>query len=191
MSLALPLEAIYPDPATAFTAIQEHARAHGYAFYRRDKKPSRVLYTCDRARKYDPKGKDTATHQSKQRAGTGSKKCNCPMRVELRLDSISGNWILKVLEKGHNHTPSSALTAHPAHRIAAISSDTRASINNMSQSGLLPAQILSVLRNSDPELPLIPKDIASITQQSRLEELGGKTPIQWLLDVRPCPIPSL
>jgi hypothetical protein len=190
MSLAPPPEAIYPDTATAITAIQEHAKAHGYALFRRDKKASRELWACDRAGKYNPKGKGAA-HLSKQRASTGSKKCDCLMRVELRLDSISTTWSLRVLEKSHNHTPSSAITAHPAYRIAAISSDTRSIINNMSRSGLSPAQILSTLRNSDPDVPLIPKDIANITQQARLEELGGKTPIQWLLDVRPCPIPSL
>jgi hypothetical protein len=131
MSLAPPPEAIYPDIPTATTAIQDHAKAHGYAFFRRDKKASRELWACDRAGKYNSKGKGAA-HLSKQRASTGSKKCDCLMRVELRLDLVSRNWSLKILEKAHNHAPSSAITAYPAHRIAAISSETRASINNMS-----------------------------------------------------------
>jgi hypothetical protein len=131
MSLAPLPKAVYPDTATAITAIQEHAKAHGYAFFRRDKKDSRELWACDRAGKYNPKGKGAA-HLSKQRASTGSKKCECLMRIELKRDSISTNWSLRVLEKGHNHAPSLATTAHPAHRIAAISSDTRSTINNMS-----------------------------------------------------------
>jgi hypothetical protein len=32
MSLLPPPEAIYPDPTTAFNAIQLHAKDHGYAF---------------------------------------------------------------------------------------------------------------------------------------------------------------
>ena len=34
MSLTAPPEAIYPDIDTAFTAIQAHAKEHGYAFRR-------------------------------------------------------------------------------------------------------------------------------------------------------------
>jgi hypothetical protein len=47
MSL-LPLpEAIYPDPNTALIAVQLHAKQQGYAFKIRDKKASRVVFTCD------------------------------------------------------------------------------------------------------------------------------------------------
>jgi hypothetical protein len=33
------------------------------------------------------------------------------MRVELRQDQLSGNWVLKVLEAIHNHGPSAASIA--------------------------------------------------------------------------------
>ena len=51
-------------------------------------RPTRVVFTCDRAGKYNSKGKDPNTHSSKQRKSTGSKKCGCLMRVELRLDKM-------------------------------------------------------------------------------------------------------
>jgi hypothetical protein len=132
MSLAPPPEAVYPDTPTALASIQLHAKAEGYAFFQRDKKASRVLYTCDRAGKYNSKGKGTNTHASKKRGATGSKKCDCLMRVELRLDTVSNNWILRVLEKTHNHGPSAAATAHPAHRQAALDLATRVTISTMS-----------------------------------------------------------
>ena len=184
MSLAPPPEAVYPDVTIASKALQEHVKGSGYAFFRRSSKLARVLYTCDRAGKYDPRGKGPATHRTKQRINTGSKKCDCLIRVELRLDSISRYWSVRVLEPAHNHGPSAAPTAHPAHRLAALQPDTRASICNMSQAGLLPSQILTTLRTTDPAITLVPSDITNITQQARTEELGGKTPIQWLLDVR-------
>jgi hypothetical protein len=106
MSLAAPPEAIYPDIDTAFTKLQEHAEEHGYAFFRYFRKPTRVYFACDRARKYDSRGKDPDTHSSKQRKNTGSKKCGCPMKLVLRLDSLSNQWTLKVLEATHNHGPS-------------------------------------------------------------------------------------
>jgi hypothetical protein len=184
MPLTAPPEAVYPNVDTAFTAIQAHAKKEGYAFYRYTKRATRVVFACDRARKYDSKGKDPSTHSSKQRQSTGSKKCGCLMKVELRLDSISSNWSLKVLEAIHNHSPSAATTAHPAHRIAALTPETRALISTLSHAGLSPSQILTTLRTSDSEIPLLPRDIANIAHLDRLKELNGRTPIQWLLEVR-------
>jgi hypothetical protein len=74
-----------------------------------------------------------------------------------------------------------AVTAHPVHRSAALSEDTRALISNLSSSGFTPAQILTFLRKTDPDIALIPKDMASLTYHKRLEELKGKTPTPWLL----------
>jgi hypothetical protein len=184
MSLLPPPEAIYPDPEAAFAAIQAHAKDHGYAFKKRGKRASRLVFTCDRAGKYDPKGKDPAVHESKQRKATGSKMCGCLMSVELRLDHLSGNWILKVLEGAHNHVASAHVTAHPVHRNNALTTEIRVQIIVLAQSGLNPSQILTALRISTPETPLIAKDISNAIQEARLTELNGKTPIQWLLDVR-------
>jgi hypothetical protein len=80
MALAAPIEAIYPDPSTAFTAVQAYAKYQGYALIKLDKKPSRVVFACDRMGKYDSKGKDLSLHKSRQRKSTGSKKCGCLMR---------------------------------------------------------------------------------------------------------------
>jgi hypothetical protein len=49
MSLAAPPEAVYPDVNTAIASIQEHAKAHGYAFYVYNTRPHRVVLACDRA----------------------------------------------------------------------------------------------------------------------------------------------
>ena len=45
-------------------------------------RPDRRVFTCDCAGKYNSKGKDPNTHSSKQHK-TGSKKCECLMKVEL------------------------------------------------------------------------------------------------------------
>jgi hypothetical protein len=95
MSLLPPPEAIYPDPATAFTAIQGHARQHSYAVFQRDKRSFKMVYSCDRAGQYDPKGKRSQVDPSKQRKNTGSKKCGCLMKVVLHRDNVSGMWQLE------------------------------------------------------------------------------------------------
>jgi hypothetical protein len=106
MSLSPPNEAIYDSVDTAFTAIQAHAKASGYALSRVTTRPSRVIFTCDRAGKYDSRGKDSATNISKRRNGTSSKKCGCLMKLELRQDRISMQWVVGILEGAHNHPPS-------------------------------------------------------------------------------------
>jgi hypothetical protein len=83
MSLLPPPEAIYPDQNTALTAVQLHAKQHGYAFKIHDKKAFRVVFACDRGGQYDSKGKDSKIHESRRRQ-TGSKKCGCLMKLELR-----------------------------------------------------------------------------------------------------------
>jgi hypothetical protein len=89
MSLTAPPEAVYPDIDTAFTSIQAHAKEHGYAFRRHLTRSNRCVFACDRAGKYGSRGKDPNTHSSKQCQSTGSKKCDCLMRVELRQDKLS------------------------------------------------------------------------------------------------------
>jgi hypothetical protein len=50
MSLSAPPPAIFPDLATGFEAIQAYAKQHGYALFKRDAKPNKVVvYACDRA----------------------------------------------------------------------------------------------------------------------------------------------
>jgi hypothetical protein len=183
MSLAPPPSRTYPDIIAGFTALQAHAKLHGYALFRQDKRPTAIVYRCDRAGRYDPKGKNPNLDSSKQRKATGSKKCGCLMKVILQLDQTSSTWSVMVPEPAHNHGPSAAVTAHPAHRIAAISLDTHASISSLSRAGLSPGQILTALRESDPTVALIPKDIANLTQRDRLQQLDGLTPILWLLKV--------
>jgi hypothetical protein len=106
------------------------------------------------------------------------------MQVELRLDKLSNTWALKVLESAHNYTPSLDSTAHPAHRLASLLEGAYTIINTLSRAGFGPSEILNALRCLDPKVPLISKDISNLTQKARVEELDGKTPIQWLLEVR-------
>jgi hypothetical protein len=106
------------------------------------------------------------------------------MKVALRRNEGSSRWVLQVLERAHNHGPSVAAIAHPAHRIPALTPDQYAQINTLAQAELSSGRILVTLRASDPEIPLLAKDISNIIQQKKAQELDGQTPIQWLVKVR-------
>jgi hypothetical protein len=92
-------------------------------------------------------------------------------------------WALKVLENTHNHRPSEAPIAHPAHRIASLKPEVRAEIVRNWQAGMSNSTILSSLRIGYPEVFLTRDDLTNVTQAERLKDLGGRTPIQWLLRV--------
>jgi hypothetical protein len=128
-------------------------------------------------------------HKTKQRPNTGTKKCDCKIKVVAKkaLDRMARE--LKVTEDTHNHEPSRAPTAYPAHRIASLDSRVRAEIINYWKRGMQNAQILTNLRMLYPEIQLLSSNISNITQAKRVNMLAGKTPIQWLLDV--CSKPRL
>jgi hypothetical protein len=57
MSLITPPEAVYPDANTATASIQAHAKDHDYTFCIYNSGPHRLVLTCDRAGKYNSKGR--------------------------------------------------------------------------------------------------------------------------------------
>jgi hypothetical protein len=44
----LPEEAVYTDLSTVIAAITRHIKANGYALFKRDAKPKRIVFTYDR-----------------------------------------------------------------------------------------------------------------------------------------------
>lgn len=177
-----PPEATYTSPEACFTSIQAHARVNGYAFRVQESKPSRKLYVCDRAGQYDPKGKKPYMDLTKQRSNTSTKKCGCKMRVQLKKEGAMV-WKLTTMEATHNHRPSAAPTAHPAHRIASLDPAVREAIIKYMGLGMGSTQIHIALRTEFPATLLVPSDIVNITYQARLTQLDGKRPIEWLLKV--------
>lgn len=57
-----------------------------------------------------------------------------------------------------------------------------AQIGSLGAAGLAPAQILTVVRQQFPLVILVQKDVSNILQKVRIQKLGGRTPIQWLLE---------
>jgi hypothetical protein len=170
-----PPEALYTDLAALFASIQAFARVNGYALVIRDRQQGKVVYTCDRAGKYQSKSKRNDVHPSKQR-NSASKKCGCKMKVVAKAEG--DEWRLKVIEPSHNHDASAAPVAHPAHRMAALDPEIRAQILSKAYSGIKNAQILSSLQIEHPQVLVTSSDITNIIQAARLQSLAGRTPIQ-------------
>jgi hypothetical protein len=71
-----PPAAVYAELSTTITAIQGHAKCNGYALFKRDTKPNRIIYTYDRYGKPVARLKNPDLYDSKRRTGSRSKKCD-------------------------------------------------------------------------------------------------------------------
>ncbi|RKF83730.1 hypothetical protein GcM1_155011, partial [Golovinomyces cichoracearum] len=76
------------------------------------------------------------------------------MRATLSKDKTSDQWKFSVIDGEHNHAPSADFAAHPAHRLAAISAETRSQMNTFAKAGLSSSQILTTLRMQGIETTL-------------------------------------
>jgi hypothetical protein len=174
-------ETVYDDPKAVKDALQAHAGQNGYSITISSSNERRVFYMCSKSGKYDAKGKVSTTHESKRRKNTSTMKTDCKYQcVAQKLDTDDG-WKLEVLNNNHNHGLVSALSALPAHIIAAITPEERVMVCEMYVLSHSPIQILNKLRHDKPDCTLIPHATYNLLVSMRVEELDGKTPIEWLL----------
>jgi hypothetical protein len=178
-----PDEAIYADPDAVKAALQAHARENGYAVSVTSSRDQRIIYKCAKGGKYRD-NKDPTTHKSRRRKNTSTMKCDCPFTISAKhLDGQSqSGWQVKVADNNHNHGPVAALSALPQHRVAAMTLDERLKVKQMHSENHSANQILTTLRLANPNSMLVPRDIYNLLAGLRIDELSGKTPIEWLLD---------
>ncbi|KAJ5888686.1 Isochorismatase-like protein [Penicillium taxi] len=109
MQLIPPAEGTYPDRETLLTAVQAHAKLHGYNVVVKssstptEKKPGRtakIWLRCDRGGQYRPR--NGLTEETRKRRRT-SRLVDCPFM--LQAVGSPGIWTLSVLNATHNHGP--------------------------------------------------------------------------------------
>ncbi|KAM4061452.1 MULE transposase [Hirsutella rhossiliensis] len=195
------MEAVYAlqfeSHEDAIAACHAAARAEGFALAVRTKKPSAanpqwILLRCSKGRHWQDQG-DEGAHESKRRRKTSTQKTNCEFRVIVRKANGSasksthpGGWVVapSSLGEAHNHEFTPAIT-HSRYRAEVIQRHHE-HITHLYNCGLRPFLIASHLRGLSHEDP----DLAGITGQHvrnaiasyRLQELTGRTPIQFLYD---------
>jgi hypothetical protein len=107
--LLAPPQISYPDKQSLMTAVQAHAKQHGYNVVVKtssiptDKKPGRaakVWLRCDRGGRYRPRNGLTEATRKRKRT---SRLIDCPFMVIG--NGSSGVWTVEVVEPQHNHGP--------------------------------------------------------------------------------------
>jgi hypothetical protein len=179
--------AVYTSHQALFADLQAHACANGFALVLKYIKPNKAsptlfCWNCDKAGKYNNKGKNPQVDPSRQRTNTGSKKTGCQYVVFGRRDPISHNWTVEVRVDLHNHR-SSIASSFPAHRRAQITPEIKEQIVSAIKLGQPVQVILSTLRQLNPDINILAQDIYNMIKSVRIEQLNGKSPPSWLLAV--------
>ncbi|XP_077248827.1 L10-interacting MYB domain-containing protein-like [Tasmannia lanceolata] len=162
-----------PPPTRYFKsreALLEHVRSfsktQGYIVtIAKSKKNYNVILGCDRGGKYR---KRLETFDS-QRA-TCSRVIGCPFEIEGRR-MTDGSWILMVNNGEHNHEASKDISAHPYSR--RFSGEDVLRIKEMINAGVQPRQIITALRNDNPDLLATPRDVYNLKAKIRKVYLSG------------------
>ena len=180
-----PEEAIYADAKAVQAALQSHARDNGYGISVTSSKKEKVYYGCAKGGKYRDT-KDSNTHESKCRKNTSTMKTDCCFSVVAKkCPNDEPGWKVEVQNNDHNHGLMAAASALPQHRIAVLKPEERTMVRDMSALGHSPTQILNAIQKDNPKSNLILRDIYNLLAGLRVEELAGKTPIEWLRQVKP------
>ncbi|XP_024177753.1 uncharacterized protein LOC112183616 [Rosa chinensis] len=133
-----------------------------------------VAIGCDRGGCYR-----TYSALEEKKKNSASRLIDCPFKI-LGRRTAEGLWKVKISNLLHNHEPSTDMAGHPYCRL--FTKEEALQVEQMSLAGIKPRQILSSLRQSNPDLLALSKNIYSKTAQFRRESLGGCSIIQALLD---------
>ncbi len=114
-----------------------------------------------------------------RRRGTASHQVGCPFDAILRHFVAFGGWKLRIRNADHNHGPAPPIT-HPLLRRATMK-EHNDEIRAEARTGLQSTKIMRRLREHDPDIPILTRDIFNDHQHQRIEFLAGRTPIQTLL----------
>ncbi|XP_078176323.1 protein FAR1-RELATED SEQUENCE 5-like [Carex rostrata] len=140
------------------------------------RKDKYVVLECDRGGCYrDPC--NVSTEQRKRT--TTSRLTNCPFNIKGKRQD-NELWTIEIKSYEHNHEASVDVTGHSICR--RLSQEEIKGVDHMSKSGIPPRQILSSLRQNNPNLTAISKIIYNAKAKIRKDNLAGRSVMQALLE---------
>lgn len=131
----------------------------------------RVILQCDRGGTY--KSKKISTRN------TGTKKIDCPFRLEGKYLSVDDCWTLRVICETHNHKPALYMEGHPYAR--RLSEDEARLVKDLSINNVKSRNILSTLKQQNMDNASIFKTIYNARHKFRTTENVGKTKMQVVM----------
>ena len=175
----LPPEAEYSTQNELKNAIDNWASSRGYhliiqrsSVVKSGRK--RITYVCDR------QGEAPSTEAPRQRR-TASRRIGC--RFSIHVKELESTWKVQHRERPefckHNHEPSSSIMAHPGYR--QITAMVHEDISGFVNAGIPARDIQTIIRQSEPDIPLTRRDIYNTIGNIRRSKYQGKSPINALI----------
>nr|XP_043637923.1 protein FAR1-RELATED SEQUENCE 5-like [Erigeron canadensis] len=157
-------------------SAREYYYTKGYGVsIRNSKKDKFVTLQCDRGGSY----RDIRGIQDKRQKKATTRLISCPFRI-IGSKGVDGTWVYKPKHLKHNHEPSSDMSGHPSFR--KLPPDTVQTVEEMTKSGTPPRQILSSLRQQNPDLPANSRTIYNVKRKIKRDNLGNQSVIGALFE---------
>src|SRR2546423_13662105 len=179
-----PPDRTYGSYEEALDALTSHGMQHGYCFRLYRSRPThsavktRYSYECDKSGTY----RSQATIRS-----TGTRKTGCPFKLVIfnmkteEDEQANDQWRLEVTNSEHNHEPSLHPSAHHVYHKRKVAET--GTIQSMTHAGTRPMEILTALRQQDPDTLITAQNIRNDRVKMRTEQLDGRSQLRhyWMI----------
>nr|GEZ85360.1 protein FAR1-related sequence 5 [Tanacetum cinerariifolium] len=150
--------------------------AKGYGLSISDsKKDEYVALQCDRSGSY----RDVRSIGEKRKRSTTSYLIECPFHIVGKKEG-DGAWGFKIQNLAHNHEPFTDMSGHPSFR--RLPQEDVLTFKSMTLSGIPPRQIISSLRQQNPNLPINSRTIYNLKAKLRKDGLGKRSLVGALFE---------
>jgi hypothetical protein len=179
--LSLPPEGVFDSFEALESVCQAHAKSAGYAFttHKSERRKGRWIKTliCKRGREYRSHNKEF-DEDSRLRARE-TFKIKCPVIINAK-EKVNGSWHLthRKEHSTHNHEPS-GVGAFPEHR--RLNQDQKDTIKTHYTAGITTNHTATVLRDTDPSVTILKRDIYNITASIVRASRKGQSPPEALI----------
>lgn len=190
-----PFSQSYETLTEAETALKAWAHSKLFDLVIHKKTPSaanctKATYRCAKGRVRRNQKQDDIDPSKRRK--TDSKMTNCPFRINIKLSSR--RWRIDPIRtkvggnsSTHNHEMAEGPEAFSSYRKANLERYQKKILTDW-KAGTRPSQIIRNLRQDGDVVDFDYHDLQNLLQRCRREELGDRTPMQWLYDVRDdCP----
>lgn len=173
----MPAGGQYSSREDLLSHAKDWAAHQGYAIVIARSRFNRLWLKCDRGGRYENR-RGLTPDQRKRKRGD-SRLLGCPFRM-VAIVRKDGIWKVTTENATHNHGPSEDLSMHPTLR--RLTDAQVQLVNDMTDAGNSPAEIMEELKRQWPEIKVLTRDIYNARKkyktQKELAEMAAGLPEQ-------------
>ncbi|XP_045792850.1 PKS-NRPS hybrid synthetase cheA-like [Trifolium pratense] len=137
-----------------------------------EKRKAQLVLECERSGKYVPAKKKLKSDTS------GTRKCECPFRLRGYYNKATKLWRLTVVNGMHNHELDKGLEGHLV--AGRLKPQEKEFMDEMTRNAVAPKNILSTLKERDPENKTSAKQVYNARHRYRVKMRASMTEMQHL-----------